>query len=38
MKDMGNTLPENLPAEPSIKKLAASKAREAKRLQPKNEA
>jgi DNA-damage-inducible protein D len=33
MEDMGNTLPEDLAAEPSIKKLAASKAREAKKLQ-----
>ncbi len=36
MKELGNTLPENLPAEPSIKKLAASKAREEKRLQSNN--
>jgi DNA-damage-inducible protein D len=33
MKEMKTTLPENLPAAPSIKKLAAAKAREAKRLQ-----
>ena len=37
MMEMGNTLPENLPAEPSIKKLAAAKAREVKRLQSNNE-
>jgi DNA-damage-inducible protein D len=37
MKELGNTLPENLSAEPSIKKLAASKAREDKRLQSNNE-
>jgi DNA-damage-inducible protein D len=37
MKELGNTLPENLPAEPSIKKLAASKASEDKRLQSNNE-
>jgi len=37
MKDMGNTLPEDLPAVPSIKKLVAAKARELKKLQSKNE-
>jgi DNA-damage-inducible protein D len=37
MKDMKTTLPENLPSAPSIKKLAAAKAREAKRLQSQNE-
>jgi DNA-damage-inducible protein D len=37
MKEMGNTMPEDLPAAPSIKKLAAAKAREAKKLQSSNE-
>jgi len=37
MKDMKTTLPENLPAAPSIKKLAAAKAREAKKLRSSNE-
>jgi DNA-damage-inducible protein D len=38
MKELGNPLPEHLPAEPSIKKLAASKVREeAKRLQSSHE-
>lgn len=37
MKEMKTTLPENLPAAPSIKRLAAARAREAKRLQSGNE-
>lgn len=32
IKDIGGTLPEDMPTEPSIKKLAAAKAREQKRL------
>ena len=32
IQDIGGTLPEHLPAEPSIKKLAASKAKESKKL------
>jgi DNA-damage-inducible protein D len=37
MQDMGNTLPENLPAAASIKKLASAKAREIKRPKSGNE-
>jgi DNA-damage-inducible protein D len=35
MQELNNPMPENLPAEPSIKKLVAAKAREAKKLQSK---
>ena len=38
MKELGNPLPEDLPAEPSIKKLAAASAREARRLHSSHEA
>jgi DNA-damage-inducible protein D len=37
MKELGNPLPEDLPSEPSIKKLAAAKARESKRLKSNNQ-